>query len=196
MAKRKGSSREDLEQKTKQCINFLIVICVLGIFVPLLLSIFFVDKSTHALTAIAIITAFVPPVFALLSYHNYHSATTVRMASGEKDRKEKNGDWLLYIGGVLSIVLITFYIGLSGGVNGHIMAYYFIFIPSATAVAFRTRAGLLIISAASIVCLFLLYYCCDSSPVERFDKWINMGFSVYQIGLIILLEYLTNKLPD
>lgn len=201
------SKNKKLVQKTKQCINFLIVVCILGIFAPLLLSILIIGETTPQLTIIAIVTAFIPPVFAFISYHSYQVASHKAVRKTIITKKEQWGDRWLYIGGVLSIVLIAYYISKSGGVNGHIMAYYFVFIPSATAVAFRTKLGLWIVSSTSILCLVYLYiWCYDTMLVETTHLTIcsfkipleilHLSFAIYQIGLIVLLEYKTNILAE
>ncbi len=200
-----------IKTKKQQCKNFLWVICVGGILIPLVFHAFLYGEFTAIILITALLTAVTPTLFASFSYFNYDAATSRKRTASppvkEPVDKEKRGDHLLYIGGILSILFIAVYIGLSGGIKENIMAYYFVFIPSATAVAFRTRKGLWYISVTAIICLVVLYcFFYGQEIVEESLDFILFGlvipnrvlylvFSVYQICLIVLLEYLTNKLP-
>ena len=195
-------SQENLDIKHKQCNNFFLVICLFGIFIPLLIHIviqmFFYRASTHLLTLIALFTAIVPIFFAYFAKDNYAAAKSLyESAPNDSKNRADKGDYLLYIGGILSIVLIALYIGISGGIKDHIMAYYFIFIPTTTAVAFNTRKGLWIVSGVSAICMSVLFACFyQQDKIFELCKYLNLAFSLYQIGLIIILEYKTNKLSE
>ena len=195
--------------KKKQCYNFLLVICIGGITFPLILHIFNLGNLTAFHAVIAIFSAFTPTAFAFYAYHKYDSAVSNKkkktLTTPIKSHDEKHGDYLLYVGGILSIIFIAVYVGMSGGIKDNFMAYYFVFIPSATAVAFRTWKGLWFISLTSVICLIILYvwfYGQDKVGEYLFlSFWglhllipLNLLFSIYQIALIIWLEYRTNKL--
>lgn len=187
---------DNLLEKMIQCENFVWIICVGGITIPLAGSIFVLEKTTHLLSVFGILTAIIPTVFAFASLISYHKAI-IDKEEKEKRRKEKRGDVLLYIGGVSSILLLTVYVLLSGGIKDHLMAFFFVFIPSTTAVAFRTKKGLIMVSSLSIGCLIYLYsFHFDPNNMVEPDQIWYLAFSIWQIFLIILLEILTNKVPD
>lgn len=198
--------KDELYERMRQCENFVWLICVLGITLPLIASVFVLEKTTHLLTIVGILTAITPTIFAfaaLISYHKAHKAESDNI----RKRKGTWGNILLYIGGGLSIFFVSGYVILTGGIQGNLMAFYFVYVPSTTAVAFRTRWGLLIVSAISASCLAVLYYyfyeygiLYEHGEFQKMDsiiephKYYYLGFSILQIFLIIILELRTNKI--
>lgn len=210
MAKKKNYNNSiEIKNKKQQCNNFLKLICIGGITIPLLIHIIIIGEPSRLLTAIAVLTALSPTLFAYFSRENYDWAAS-NSETPDSNKKEKKGDMLLYIGGILSIIFIAIYIGLSEGVRNHIMAYYFVFIPSATAVAFRTKNGLRFVSGISAICLTILYVFfyekaeIVGEPDELLvlnlfsipHKFLHLIFALYQIILIVWLEHKTNKLQE
>lgn len=201
----------DLYEKMRQCENFVWLICVAGITLPLIVSVFVIEKTTRLITVVGILTAITPTIFAfaaLINYHKAHKDNSINGDSAQKKRGRK-GDFLLYIGGILSILFVTAYIVLSGGVKGNLMAFYFVYIPSTTAVAFKTKLGLWLVSGMSAVSLIFLYFLFYdlglsyeygafseiNNSIEP-NKFYYMGFSILQIVLVIILEHRTNKLSE
>lgn len=192
----------ELFKKSKQCKYFLWTICVGGIVIPLLLLLLFVhEETTVPLTIICVLLAFIPTFFASMALLNYNNALSANSSDDNSSKKETNGNRLLYVGGLLSIILIALYVDLSGGIKDNLMAFYFVFLPSATAVAFNTRWGLILISGLSIGCVGLLYFGLFEHDflgrphveMAEFKPLYSFLCSLYQIGLIILLEYFTNR---
>ena len=204
----------ELYEKMRQCENFVWLVCVAGITLPLIISVLVLEKTTHLLTIAGILTAITPTIFAfaaLIDYHKAHKIHETESISNvdTQTKRGRRGDWLLYIGGILSILFVTVYIVLSGGVKGNLMSFYFVYIPSTTAVAFKTRIGLWLVSGMSFICLISLYYvfydfglsyeCGTFSELynrNEPDKIYYLGFSLLQIILIIILEHKTNKIID
>lgn len=194
LTKEERIRRENLSLKKNQCDNFLRVICIGGITIPLLLHIIVIGESTTCLTITAILALLTPSTFAYLAFRNYDLSVSETNEIISK-KEENKGNMLLYVGGIFSILLITVYIVSSGGVKDNIMAYYYLFIPSATAVAFKTRWGLRIVSITYAVCISLLYWeFYNYGYYDQPSKWIYLLFSIYQICLIMYLECKTNKL--
>ena len=202
---------DELYEKMHQCENFVWLICVCGITIPLIASIFVLKNTTHLLSIVSVLTAIAPTICAFSALVNYHKAYRAKLDGKQtiQDKTEKRANYLLYLGGVLSIIFVTVYVVLSGGIKDNLMAFYFVFIPSTTAVAFNTRLGLVIVSLTSAICLGVLYYFCYEygyfyecgsfyklNSVEEPDKGYYFGFMIFQIGLIIALEYFTNNLRD
>lgn len=196
----------DIRTKARQCLNFVCVICLLGISIPMAWANHIYRETSPYIGDISIALAFIPIFSAFISFvlyhHNVMRPDNVQnesdSSSKQKSKSEKNerlGDIILYIAGLLSILLIAAFIGLSGGIKNNIMAYYFFFIPSATAVAFTTRLGLWIVGISSFVCVSILYYFFyDSYGLVDPGRLHYWGFSIYQVFLIVLLEYFTNFL--
>ena len=191
----------DIRTKARQCLNFVLVICLMGITVPMMFANHIHGRTSPLIGDITILLAFIPTVSAFISfllYHHHAKSSIVQNDSVDNTpiaKSERLGDIILYIAGIVSIVLIAAFIGLSGGIKNNIMAYYFFFIPSATAVAFTTRQGLWLIGITSMICVAILYsFYYDCCELVEPGKWVYLVFSIYQVFLIVFLEYLTNFL--
>ncbi len=192
----------DIRTKARQCLNFVLVICLLGISIPMGWANSIYGNTSPYIGYISIALACIPIFSAFISFVLYHlnvmrpdNVQNEIDGSKQKSKSERLGDVILYIAGLLSILLIAAFIGLSGGIKNNIMAYYFFFIPSATAVAFTTRQGLWIVGIASFLCVSVLYYYFyDSYELVDPGRLHYWGFSVYQVFLIVLLEFFTNFL--
>ena len=74
----------DLYEKMRQCENFVWLICVAGITLPLIVSVFVIEKTTRLITVVGILTAITPTIFAFAALINYHKAHKDNSINGER----------------------------------------------------------------------------------------------------------------
>jgi hypothetical protein len=189
-----------LEKKNEGCDIFLYTICIGGIVVPILFLMVFQSRidadifpnwnDNSLFCVILMFLVGLIPYFARLLYTqslSLYKKNDIKKA----EKKEIVADLLLWSCGVITIVLMAIIVYNTGGLKHSLMAFYFFFIPSAIAVAFRAKWGLIITCFACVIVIFILYKL-DSVPVKPFCKWYNFGFHIYQITIILLLELVTN----
>jgi uncharacterized protein YacL len=147
-----------MDNKIIQCEKFESIGVGLGFLVPS--AIFWIDFTLNheqymkslevdgiiAITGIILISIFLS--WALIKF-----ARTSYQKS-----KENLGDNALYIGGIITIMLVGVIVFFTGGMEHSLFRDYFIFIPAAIAIIFKAKKGLIIVLVACFATIMLIYY--------------------------------------
>ncbi|MBB6275065.1 hypothetical protein [Porphyromonas circumdentaria] len=121
---------------------------------------------------------------------------TQNLIRKEFEKINSIADIVLYISGVITIFLIYCLIQETGGLWRSPMSFYLSFIPSAIAIAFRSYRGIALIGAVVVIAIILLFYNPEWNTVIESSNLYKQGalaMFVYQILLVVLLEYLSNR---
>ena len=177
--------------KIKQCSKFEYLAIYLGLIAPMsvfaLLYYPFTDYPQATLSFI--ITVVVSSLFIRLGRSRY-----------EKN-DSKVGDIILYLGGVITIILVAVSVRYSGGMEYSLLRDYFLFIPAAVAIIFRAKFGLAIILVVCFVSIWGIYtypFYAENTIIshEHGHNWfIEPHLIVYAIHFIAIffLEQEHNK---
>lgn len=183
---------EKLQKKCQDCHIFHISVCWFGILIPLLylLGILVYPMLNKEDTIMATEEIIIVFVFVLITILIALLSTYYAYRQYDKGR-ERVGDWTLYICGILTIVLIALIVNYTGGIRQSLMSFYFFFIPSAIAIVFDSKKGLIATSVCCILSIFILFHLYSSSNI-RYETIHYLVFSIYQLLLILGIEMYKN----
>jgi hypothetical protein len=195
-----SKEKVSLEKKNEGCDIFWSTICVAGIIIPIIVlallqkfvckDVFPNWEESSFYCIILVIFIGLMPYRATRLYEK--SIQIFNTDNTNAKKKEKRADWYLYSCAVLTIILISIIIHNTGGIKNSLMVFYLFVIPSAIAVAFRAKWGLILACFLCVSAIYILYVI-ESNSISEFSKWYNFGFDIYQIGLILILELKTNS---
>lgn len=112
------------------CLNFLIFGIVLGALIPLL-GIGFAEHYQYIDVVSNNLFWLCTACFCFVVFSFIFTLAAILFSQ----------KWCLYVGGIISIFLISFIVHQTGGITNSLMSFYFIFIPSVVAVSFDINEG-------------------------------------------------------
>lgn len=184
-----------MDSKIIQCEKFESIGVGLGFLAPSV--IFWIDfylnsePYTTGLNndTIAVILG-IPLVLSLISWGLIKIART----SYQKN-KERQGDYALYLGGILTIALVGSIVFFTGGMEHSLYRGYFIFIPAAIAIIFKARIGLIIVLITCFITITLIYCLTPMSyyGIGVKHSWHHVSVYFIHFCAIYLLEQHNNS---
>ena len=136
-----------MDAKKNATLRFAFFVGLGGIIVPCFVTLFYhswqariTTFTSFTLIMVALVIVAASPFLAYVSYD-------------KRPKWETKTDWFLYSVGVLAVILIAVIVHHTGGLPYSLFTFFFLFVPSAVAIAFEARTGLKFVCFASFLAI-------------------------------------------
>lgn len=187
---------DTLQQKKEATKRFFIYGNFLPLMIPLIILVAY-NQIVHIFNLnvfILVLSISMPTIVLWAALHLYDK-------DGDENSwwSEKKVDFLLYFVATVTILSLAYQVKYSGGFDNSILIFYFYFIPSAIAISFKAKWGLIL---TLVLCfLSIAYnYLTKLTITDEMNNIFNGRYQILYITIIFihltslgLLEYHNNK---
>lgn len=185
----------DLERKKTGTHQFFFYGNVLPLIVPMFLLLVYNEyNNLFRINNLMLFLTILMPSLVYFAYTLYDK----KVLDNNSKWTELKVDILLYFVATITMILIALQINLTGGFDNSIMIFYFYFIPSAIAISFKAKWGLIITLLISFFSISINYWYKPNTTEQLNDfngnyKWLYIGVIAIHLISLGLLEFKNNK---